>query len=89
MVTERNIIVISGLDVVNPSSISRKTEQVIQMLLRIRKCGMRLLVNTVKVLENTRICVADHKRERVTSHRIIKLLLLCMAGSVEIHTNAA
>ena len=89
MVTEQNIIMISGLDVVDPSSISWKTEKVIQMLLRFGECCVCLLVNTVEILENTRICVTDHKRERVTNHRIIKLLLLRMAGSVKIHTNTA
>jgi hypothetical protein len=89
MITERNIIVISGLNVVDPSNISWKTEEMVKVLLRIRKCDVRLLVNPMEVLENTGICVAYNKRKFVASHRQVKLLLLRMAGSVEIQTNTA
>ena len=89
MVTERNIIVINGLHVVDPPGISWKTEKVVEMLFRFRKCGMRLLVNTIEVLENTRICVAYHKRELVASHRQVKLLFLRMARFVKIQTDTA
>jgi hypothetical protein len=56
---------IFSLKMLNPLPVSEQTEKMVQMLLRIRKGHVHVLIHPMEIRENTHVFIAHNERKSV------------------------